>query len=89
VSQTLTLGEPDLDPEIVINQKQLNIVQEDGTVVAVPQPFILSAGGTPMYNGSPVRLDVDGNYSIKILDRNDAQTYYIENVLDGQPVGAS
>lgn len=80
------VGEPDLDPEIVINQKQLNVVQEDGTVVAVPQPFILSAGGAPMYNGSPVRLDVDGNFSIKILDRNDSQTYYIENIFEGQPV---
>ena len=80
------VGEPDLDPEIVGNQKQLNVIQEDGAVVAVPQPFILSAGGVPMYNGSPVRLDVDGNFSIKILDKNDSQTYYIENIFDGQPV---
>jgi len=80
------VGIPDLDPEVVGNQKQLNVIQEDGTVVAVPQPFILSAGGVPMYNGSPVRLDVEGNFSIKILDRNDSQTYYIENIFDGQPV---
>jgi len=85
-SGQIFVGEPDTDPEIIINQKQLNIVQEDGTIVAVPQPFILSAGGVPIYNGSTVRLDVDGNYSLKILDRLGAQTYYIDNVYEGEPV---
>lgn len=80
------VGEPDLDPVPGPNQKQLNIVQEDGTVVPVTQPFIISAGGVPMYNGSPVRLDVDGNYSIKVLDKNGGQSYYIDNVLEGEPV---
>lgn len=76
------VGEPDLDPQIPANQKQLSIVQEDGTVVPQPQPFILSAGGVPVYNGSTVRLDVAGNYSLKILDRFGAQKYFIDNVLD-------
>lgn len=78
------VGEPDLDPET--SPKQLNIVQETGAVVPVSQPFVLSAGGVPVYNGSPVRLDVDGNYSIRIRDKNGAQTYYVSNVLEGQPV---
>ena len=73
------VGKPDLDPEIPANQKQLNVIQEDGTVVAVPQPFILSAGGVPVYNGNPVRLDVEGDYSLKILNNLGAQKYYIEN----------
>jgi len=80
------VGEPDLDPVPLINQKQLRIVQENGTKVDVPQPFILSAGGVPVYNGETVRLDVDGNYSLKILDKGGAQTYFIENVFEGQPV---
>ena len=80
------VGEPDLDPEIPVNQKQLNVVQEDGAVVPVSQPFILSSGGVPVYNGSPVRLDVDGNYSLKILSKNNSQEYYIDNVFEGQPV---
>ena len=74
------VGEPDLDPEVVANQKQLNVVQEDGTIVPVSQPFILSAGGVPVYNGATVRLSVDGNYSFKILSNLGAQVYYIENV---------
>tara|TARA_R100001244_G_scaffold104684_3_gene77660 strand:- start:2373 stop:4424 length:2052 start_codon:yes stop_codon:yes gene_type:complete len=80
------VGEPDLDPQVVANQKQLNIIKSDGTVIAVAQPFLLSAGGVPVYNGNTVRLDVDGNYSIKILDKLGAQAYYIENVFEGEPV---
>jgi hypothetical protein len=80
------VGQPDLDPTVVINQKQLNVIQENGTVVPVAQPFVLSAGGVPVYNDKPVRLDVDGNYSIKILSKLGAQVYYIENVFEGQPV---
>ena len=55
------VGIPDLDPEIPANQKQLSVVQEDGTVIAVNQPFILGPGGVPTYNGATVRLDVSGN----------------------------
>jgi len=73
-SGQIFVGTEDLDPEIPANQKQLRIVQEDGTKVDVNQPFILSAGGVPVYNGATVRLDVDGNYSLKILDKNGAQT---------------
>ncbi len=80
------VGVPDLDPEVEVNQKQLNVVQEDDAIVPVPQPFTLSTGGRPVYNGNTVRLDVDGNYSIKILDKNGAQKYYIENVYEGKPV---
>jgi hypothetical protein len=74
------VGKPDLDPAVTINQKQLNIIQENGTVVPVSQPFSLSAGGVPVYNGKTVRLDVEGKYSIKILSKLGAQVYYIENV---------
>tara|TARA_R110000850_G_scaffold100316_4_gene207518 strand:+ start:5793 stop:7622 length:1830 start_codon:yes stop_codon:yes gene_type:complete len=80
------VGEPDLDPQIPANQKQLNIVQEDGTIVPVSQPFIVSFGGVPTYNGATVRLDVDGNYSFKMLDKLGVQKYYVENVLSGTPV---
>lgn len=80
------VGNPDLDPEIPANQKQLRVVEEDGTLVDVPQPFILSAGGVPILNGSTVRLDVDGNFAIKILDKFGSQKYFIENVYEGQPV---
>jgi hypothetical protein len=40
----------------------------------------------PVYNGEPVRLSVDGNYSIKILDKQGGQVYYIHDVYEGQPL---
>ena len=82
----LFVGEPGTDPEIIGNQKQLSIVQSDETTIPVDQPLILSGGGVPVYNGSTVRLDVDGNYSLKILDRNGDQQYYFQNVLEGAPL---
>lgn len=83
------VGQPDFDPEIVSNQKQLYVVQEDNTQIAVPQPFQLSSGGVPTYNGSAVRLAVEGNYSIKILSKQGVQKYYFPNVLEGAPVTTS
>lgn len=80
------VGQPGPDPEVEANQKQLSVVQVDGTVTPVGQPFTLSMGGVPVYDGSTVRLDVDGNYSIKILDRNGQQVYYIQDVFEGTPV---
>ena len=79
------VGEPNLDPTVIANQKQLSVIQQDGTKVNVSQPFTLSAGGGPQYLGNPVRLDVAGNYSIKILSKIGAQVYYIENVFEGEP----
>ena len=88
-SGQIFIGEVDLDPEIPANQKQLNVIEPDGTVVPVSQPFIVSAGGNPVYNGDPVRLDVDGNYSIKILNKLGAQVYYIENVEEAGSGGGA
>ena len=74
---SIYVGQPDLDPEIVGNQKTLSVQQEDGTIVAVTQPIYTNAGGVPVYSGSPVTLLVEGTYSLKILDSSDAQVYYV------------
>lgn len=73
------IGKSDLDPTVPANQKPVFYIQEDGTLVAASQPVLLSAGGVPTYNGSPVTLDVDGAYSIKVLDKYGAQMYYVAN----------
>jgi hypothetical protein len=74
---SIYVGQPDLDPEIVGNQKTLSVQQEDGTIVAVAQPIYTNAGGVPVYAGSPVTLLVEGTYSLKVLDSSDAQIYYV------------
>lgn len=36
-----------------------------------------------MLNGSPVQLKVDGEYSIKLLDKFGAQVWYFPSAIDG------
>lgn len=70
------IGTVDLDPEIVANRKQVYALQEDTTVVAIPQPIRTGAGGVPTYNNATVTLLVDGNYSMKVMDKDATQVYY-------------
>ena len=76
-SADIYVGKPDLDPEIVANQKTLSVQQEDGTIIAVTQPISTGAGGVPQYAGSPVTLLVEGDYSLKVLDSSGVQIYYV------------
>lgn len=80
------IGVPDQDPEILANQLPVTARQEDQTDVPIAQPIRTSAGGIPELNGSPVQLLVDGNYAIKVLDSNDVQVYFTENVFNGVPI---
>lgn len=76
---SLYIGDVDTDPEISGNQKAVSALTEDGDLIVITQPIDLSAGGIPLYLGSPVSLYVTGNYSLKVLDINDAQVYYVPN----------
>lgn len=84
-SAQLFFGIPDQDPEQPENQVIVNAVQENGDLVAIPQPVLTGPGGVPEFNGSPVQLDIDGNYSYKVLDRFNAQVYFLATVFN--PVG--
>lgn len=74
---SIYVGLTDTDPEVVGNQKQIEALQEDGSFVNMTQPVTLSAGGVPLYNGSPVSLYVKGDYSLKVLDAQGSQIYYV------------
>jgi len=81
------IGEPDLDPQIPDNQKQVSILNEDGTTTPINQPISISAGGVFVDdNGDFIRIVVDGNYSQKILDRFSSQVYYVDNKFNGDPL---
>lgn len=80
------VGDPDTDPEIEGNQKQITLKQEDGTLVQVSQPVTTGAGGVVLYQGSPVQVLVDGNYSVKVLNKQGAQVYFIDNFFEGAPL---
>lgn len=77
------VGIPDLDPEIEANRQNISLQQEDGTIVPISpasQPISTSAGGLPLFNGSPVTIMTDGNYSLKVLNSNGSQAYFIPSV---------
>lgn len=77
------VGIPDADPEIASNQLQVKAYQEDGNPVVISQPIRTGAGGVPLVNGSPVQLQVSGEYSIKVLDHLGAQVYYAPSLIAG------
>ncbi len=76
------VGKPDLDPEVVINQKQLSVLQEDTTIVQVSQPVLTGAGGVPIHLGSPVTILVEGDYALKVLNSSGSQIYYVPSTQD-------
>lgn len=77
------VGKPDTDPQIISNRLQVLAVQETGATVPIAQPIRTGAGGVPMLNGSPVQLQVDGEYSMKVLDDKGAQVYYAPSLIGG------
>lgn len=85
------VGIVDLNPKVVTNQKQMSVIQEDGSTVEVSQPLSLSAGGVPVYSGGYVTIVVDGDYSLRVDDKHGDQVYYIpkSSALAGDDVIAT
>jgi len=82
-------GEADKDPESF--PIQVYAKQEDGTEVPISLggAIELSAGGVPVYDGSPVQLVTDVSpYSLRVKDKNGAQKYFAEFVSGIAPVEA-
>lgn len=82
------IGEVNTDPEVIANQKDVTYQDACSCVVESPiiQPIRTGSGGVPIYNNSPVRLYVNGSYSIKVLDKNNNLIYYTPNVTDDESI---
>lgn len=80
---SIYVGLPDTDPQITSNRLTVTAIQEDGSTTPIAQPIKTGAGGVPMLNGSPVQLQVSGEYSIKVMDKFGAQVYYAPSVVGG------
>jgi hypothetical protein len=74
------VGEPDTDPTVPANQKTMTVLEEDGSLTNVTQPLRTSAGGVPVYNGSPVSIYVALPFSVTVLRSDDTQAYYIPSM---------
>lgn len=77
------VGQPDTDPQITANQLVVTATQENGSSIPIAQPIRTGAGGVPMLNGSPIQLQVSGEYSIKVLDHLSVQVYYAPSLVGG------
>lgn len=68
------------DPTLAANQKLVYAMQEDKSVIPIPQPVRTTAGGVPTYNSSIVTLAVAGTFSFKCLTNADVQKYYYPSI---------
>ena len=59
----LFFGIPDTDPTIASNQKLVKGIQEGGNEISLAQPVSTNSGSIPQYNGTSIRLSIDGDYS--------------------------
>jgi len=80
------IGNPDVDPTVPANRKQVQARQENGTLAPIAQPIRTNAGGNPQLNGSPVALEVAGNYSLTIQDSGGSQIYKQTSVVNAGDV---
>jgi len=83
---SLFFGIPDTDPTIASNQKLVKGIQEDGNEISLAQPVSTNSGGIPQYNGTSIRLSIDGDYSFIALNNKGAETYNassVSNAADG------
>lgn len=71
-------GEPGQDAKT--NQIPVTIIQESGAEVVAQQPIRTSAGGMAQLNGSPIKINVDGEFSMRIDTEDDVQVYnFLQN----------
>lgn len=79
------IGEPDTDPVLTQNRVPVYVQAEDGTFSEIPQPVRVNAAGYAVYEGKPIKMMVDGNYSMKICDVAGVQQFYFHNLMKYDP----
>lgn len=55
---------------------QVYVSRQNNTDLAITQPISISAGGVPLYLGSPATLKINSGYSVAVLDQLGQQVYY-------------
>ncbi|MBL7390976.1 phage tailspike protein [Escherichia coli] len=82
---TIYVGVPDTDPTIPSNQVPIYIRNESGTLVPIPQPVAINAGGYPTYNGQIVRILTGSNHSMAVYDASNVLQFYFDDILKYNP----
>ncbi|AFJ47257.1 phage tailspike protein [Shimwellia blattae] len=79
------IGQIDTDPVNPDNQIQVYIENEDGSLVPVPQPIIINAGGYPVYNGQVSKFVTVKGHSMAVYDAYGTQQFYYPNIIKYDP----
>ncbi len=64
------IGQANLDPQV----NPINVYWDAALTIAAPQP-IRTLAGYPSRNGTPARLYVNSDYSIRVMNRNGSTVY--------------
>jgi hypothetical protein len=64
------IGQANLDPQV----NPINVYWDAALTISAPQP-IRTLGGYPSRNGTPARLYVNSDYSIRVMNRNGSAVY--------------
>lgn len=67
------IGQPQLDPQVVSNQKTVTFTDSIGNSFTAPQPLRLDNDGRIQWNGKPIIASITGDYSLLLLDSNQTQ----------------
>jgi hypothetical protein len=79
------IGQVGTDPLIPANQVQVYLEKGDGAHVAVTQPLVLDASGSPIYDGQSASFVAAQGHSMAVYDSNGAQQFYVPDVLKYDP----
>lgn len=64
------IGTANLDPQV----NPISVYWDSAKTIPAAQP-IRTLGGYPVYNGTPARLYVGADYSIRVMDKNGSLVY--------------
>lgn len=86
------IGTANLDPQV----NPISVYWDAALSIPASQP-IRTSGGYPVYNGTPARLYVNSDYSIRVMNKNGSMVYsapqaterYNDVVIDGLTIDAS
>lgn len=79
------VGEVNTDPTSPTNQVQVYIEGENGTLVPIPQPIDINAGGFPVYSGQIVKFVAKTNHSMAVYDSYGVQLFYWPDLAKTDP----
>lgn len=86
VNGKIYIGKADSDPTLTQNQIQIYVEKSDGSLIAVLQPLIISAGGNLMYQDQVAKFVTIEDHAIAICDANGVRQFYFPSALKYQSV---